>query len=170
MWQVPEPDRGEWVARMRERARLDAEELLPRPPFGVLGLAAPLLRPVALAEAGQVDGEWETITLTYGDWAEPAGPFVTVASAAVRRGEPGLGAETELVRVIDRERNRRADHAGVDEEEPPEYWQEELRVGPRRISGLLCRHGTVWAARLRADGVTVTVAGRPTPAACGRDR
>ncbi|HEY5986359.1 MAG TPA: hypothetical protein VIV12_08290 [Streptosporangiaceae bacterium] len=77
MRQVPEPDSGEWVRRMRERARLDAEELLPRRPFGVFGLAAPLLRPAALAEAGQVDGEWETITVAYGNWADPAGPFVT---------------------------------------------------------------------------------------------
>jgi len=163
MRQVPEPDRGGWVARLRERARLDAEELLPRPPFGVFGLAAPLLRPVALAEAGRVDGVWETITLAYGDWADPAGPFVTVASAAVRPGAPGPGAEAELVRVIDRERNRIADHAGVDEEEPPgppEYWREELRAGEGRISGLVCRHGSVWVARLRTGGVTVTVAGR----------
>jgi hypothetical protein len=163
MRQVPEPDGGEWAARMRERARLDAEDLLPRPAFGVYGLAAPPLRPIALAEAGRVDGEWETITLAYGDWADPAGPFVTVASAAVRPGAPGLGAEAELVRVIDQERNRLADHAGVDEEEPPgppEYWPEELRVGELRFSGLLCRHGSVWTARLLADGVIVTVAGR----------
>jgi hypothetical protein len=40
MRQVPGPGHGEWVARLRERARLDAEELLPRPPFGVFGLAA----------------------------------------------------------------------------------------------------------------------------------
>jgi hypothetical protein len=163
MRQVPEPERSEWVARMRERARLDAEELLPRPLFSVFGLAAPLLRPIALAEAGRVDGEWETITLAYGDWADPAGPFVTIASAAARPGAHGLGAEAELVRVIDRERNRLADHAGVDEEEPPgppEYRREELRVGEGRVSGLVCRHGSVWAARLQADGLTVTVAGR----------
>jgi hypothetical protein len=46
MRQVPEPDRGEWVTRPRERARLNAEELLLRPPFGVFGLAAPQLRPI----------------------------------------------------------------------------------------------------------------------------
>lgn len=163
MRQVPEPDGGEWVRRLRERARLDAEELLPRPPFSVFGVAAPRLRPAILAEAGRVDGEWETVTLAYGDWADPAGPFVAVTTTATQPDASVLDAETELVRVIDRERNRIADHAGVDENEPswpPEYRREELRIGDRRISGLACRHGSVWAARMREGGVTVTVAGR----------
>jgi len=121
----------------------------------VFGLAAPLLRPVALAEAGRVDGVWETMTLGYGDWADPAGPFITVTSAAVRPDAPGLGTEADLASAIDRERHRLADHAGVDEEEPtgpPEYWREELRAGEGRVSGLVCRHGSVWAARLPAAG------------------
>ena len=163
MRQVPEPDRSEWVRRLRERSRLDAEELLPRPPFSVLGVAAPRLRPAVLAEAGRVDGEWETVTLAYGDWANPAGPFVTVTTTAVQPDASVLDAHAELVRVIDRESNRIAEHAGVEENEPPgppEYWREELRVGDRRVSGLVCRHGSVWAARLREGGVTVTMAGR----------
>jgi len=56
MRSVPEPDHSEWVTRMRERARLDADEIVPRPAFRVFGLAAPQLRPVALAEAGRVNG------------------------------------------------------------------------------------------------------------------
>jgi hypothetical protein len=163
MRQVPEPDRGEWVRRLRERARLDAEELLPRPPFGVFGLAAPRLRPAVLAETGRVNGEWETIALAYGDWADPAGPFVRVTSTAVRPDVSSMDAEADLLRAIDRERNRIADHAGVDEDEPPgppEYGREELRIGERRASGLVCRHGGVWAVRLREREVTVTVAGR----------
>ena len=144
MRQVPEPDRGEWVRRLRERARLDAEELLPRPPFGVFGLAAPQLRPVALVEAGQVNGVWETITLAYGDWADPAGPFVTITSAAVRPDAPGPGAEAELVRVIGRERNRIADHAGIDEEEPP---------GHRSTGGKSCVPAAGGSARWSAGTV-----------------
>ena len=163
MRQAPGPGHGEWVARLRERARLDAEELLPRPPFGVFGLAAPQLRPIALAEAERVDGGWETITLAYGDGADPAGPFVTVTSAVMRPDAPGLGTEAELLDVIDQERNRLADHAGVDEEEPPgppDYGQEEFLASDVRVSGLVGRHGSVWAVRLRASGVMVTVAGR----------
>jgi hypothetical protein len=126
-----------------------------RPPFGVFGLAAPQLRPIALAEAERVDGEWETITLAYGDGADPAGPFVTVTSAVVRPDAPGLGTEAELLDVIDQERNRLADHAGVDEEEPPgppDYGQEEFLAGGVRVSGLVGRLGSVWAVRLRASG------------------
>src|SRR5215472_14103074 len=80
MRHVPEPDRSDWVARMRERARLDAEELLPRPPFVVFGLAEPRLPSAHLAEAGRVNGVWESIGLAYGDWAEPAGPWVMVTT------------------------------------------------------------------------------------------
>src|SRR5712692_5768603 len=163
MRHVPEPDRNEWVARMRERARLDAEELLPRPPFGVFGLAAPPLRPGALAEAGRVDGRWDSIGLAYGDWAEPAGPWVMVTTAAGEAAAPDGGVEAELLRAIDDERNRIASHAGVDEddpEEPPDYSRTDLVVGSQSVSGLVCRHGNVWAARVLAGELTVTVVGR----------
>ncbi len=163
MRHVPDPDRDEWVRRLRERARLDAEELLPRPPFGVVGLAAPLLRPAVLAEAMRAGDEWETIGLAYGNWADPAGPFVSVGTAAVRLDVSGLDARAELLRVIDRERNRIATHAWIDEDEPPgppEYRREGLRIGERRASALVCQHGNVWAARLEEGGVTVTVASR----------
>jgi hypothetical protein len=162
MRQVPEPD-GEWVARMRERARLDAEELVPRPPFRVFGLAEPPLRPMALAEAEQVNGVWETITLAYGAWADPAGPFIAVTSAAVPADPRDRGTEAELTRVIDDERNRLTDHTGVDEEEPPgppEYAHEQLMFGDEEVTGLVGRHGSVWAASWPAGGVSVTVAGR----------
>lgn len=163
MQQVPEPGHGEWVARMRGRAWRDAEELLPRPPFRVFGLAEPPLRPMALAGAGQVDGVWETITLAYGKWTDPAGPFVAVTSAAAPADAHDLGTEAELAGVIDQERDRLADHAGVDEEappEPPEYAHEQLLLGDLGISGLVCRHGSLWAAWLRAEEVSVTVTGR----------
>jgi hypothetical protein len=65
---VPDPDHEQWVVRMRERARLDADELLARPPFEVFGLAEPVLRPAALAETGRTGGEWQMIALAYGDW------------------------------------------------------------------------------------------------------
>lgn len=163
MRQVPAPDHSEWVRRMRERARLDAEELLAHPPFDVFGLAEPVLRPEALAQSGRVNGEWETITLAYGDWADPAGPFVTITTEVIRPDAPGADAEADLVDVIGRERDRVADHAGVDEDEPtgsPEYRHADLRVGEVNVRGLVCSHGGVWAARLRAGQLTVTIAGR----------
>lgn len=163
MRHVPEPDRTEWVARMRERARLDAEELLPRPPFVVFGLAEPRLRPGSLAEAGQVNGVWESIGLAYGHWAEPAGPWVMVTTTTGRAGAGDREVEADLLRAIDHDRNRIASQAGVDEDDldvPPDYWQADLAVGGGSVSGLVGRQENVWAARVVADGVIVTLVGR----------
>jgi hypothetical protein len=160
MRHVPEPDRTEWVARMRERARLDAEELLPRPPFVVFGLAEPRLRPGFLAEAGQVNGVWESIGLAYGQWREPAGPWVMVTT---RTGPADAGdreVEADLLRAIDHDRNRIASQAGVDEDGldvPPRYWPADLAVGGGSVSGLVGRQENVSAARVVADGVIVTL-------------
>ncbi len=163
MQQVPDPEHEEWLARMRERARLDAEELVPRPLFDVYELAAPSLRPVALIEAAKLNDEWTSIGLAYGDWAAPPGPWVSVTSSIVADGPPGQSAEAELLRAIDDERNRLADQAGLDEEEPaepPEYWQTSMVAGDRGVSGLAGRHGTVLAVQLRVGTVTVTVVSR----------
>jgi hypothetical protein len=84
MRQVPDPERAEWIARMRERARLDADALVPRPPFDVYGLAAPPLRPMALGELVQSNDEWETIGLSYGDWAHPGPPGTPYGRVAGR--------------------------------------------------------------------------------------
>jgi hypothetical protein len=163
MRQVPDPDHSEWVARLRERARLDAAELLPSPPFEVFGLAEPRPQPIALADTGRTDAEWQTITVAYGNWADPAGPFARVTSAVAGSDRRGLSADAELADAIIAERNRIAEHAGVDEEEPPgppACRHEELQVGDARISALVCRHGTVWAARAQVGSVTMTVTGR----------
>ncbi len=173
---------------MRELARRDAEELVPRPEFPVFGLAAPVLAPAALAQFQQMNGAWTSVTLAYGSWEAAAGPYVAVTCAAADSGPlaapadgpagmPGRGTEAELLRAIDAERNRVAAHAGVDGEEPaepPRYSREQLPAG----DALVCRHGTVWALRLlpgtmsgatvpgvtapgvTAPGVTVTVTGR----------
>lgn len=168
MRQVPEPQHSEWVRRLRERARLDAEQLVPHPRFAVLGLSAPALRPAALASFGQVNDELESVTLAYGDWSALAGPHITVTSAVGRAQEaqlPGQGARGELLRAIDTDRNRIADHAGIDDDEPsqaPAYSRALLPCG----EALVCRHGNVWAARLLqasplpAPLVTVTITGR----------
>lgn len=162
MWRVPEPDRDEWIARMRERARLDAEELVPRPAFGVFGLAEPQLRPAALAEAGQVDRVWDSIGLAYGDWTAPAGPWVMVTTAIRRPDAPERDVEADLLQTIDQDRNRIAAHAGIDEDddEPPVYSRTDLIVGTDSISGIVGRHRNVWAARVLVGGLTVTVVGR----------
>lgn len=172
-----EPEHGEWVRRIREIARQDASELVPRPQFAVLGLSEPVLRPAALLEAGQVNGVWETVTIAYGDWSAQPGPLVTVTTTA----RPGQGPrqeaaaedavwrdiEDQLLCAIDGQRDRVAFLAGVDEKEPdgpPGYTREALPSG----DALVCRHGDRWAARMltgagiRAD-VSVTMVG------CGVD-
>jgi hypothetical protein len=159
MRQVPDPEREEWIARMRERARLDADALVPRPPFDVYGLDAPPLRPVALGELVRSDDEWETIGVTYGDWAAPAGPWAAVTSSIGYAPEP----ETALFRAIDAEHARIASEAGADEEEPagpPAYAPAEITVGGGTVSALAGRHGNVQAARLAVGPVTVTVVSR----------
>ncbi|HEX6520029.1 MAG TPA: hypothetical protein VF070_08445 [Streptosporangiaceae bacterium] len=163
MRQVPDPEHDEWLARMREVARHDAEDLVPRPLFEVLELAAPSLRPVALIEAMQVREEWTGIGLAYGNWADPAGPWVSVTSATVMEGPPGSGAEGQLLWAIDDERNRLADQACLDEEDPadpPEYWPASVPVGDGDVRGLACRHGNLVAVQLPVGAVTVTVIGR----------
>jgi hypothetical protein len=65
-----------------------------------------------------------------------------------------------LAGVIDRERNRIADHAGVDEEEPPGppgYWREELRAGGGRVKPELLHERLV---HHRLEAVTCGFSGR----------
>jgi hypothetical protein len=156
MRQVPDPDREEWIARLRERARLDADELVPRPGFGVYGLAAPALQPMALGECAQSGREWESIGLTYGNWAAPAGPWVMVTSSIGYAREP----EAALFGAIDAEHARRADQDEEEPAEPPAYARAELTVGDHPVSALVARHGNVLAARLTAGPVTVTIVSR----------
>jgi hypothetical protein len=156
-----DPSDSEWIRRMREIARQDAEAMVPRPDFGVLGLAAPVLRPATLTASSQMNEVWDLISLGYGDPTAADGPFVSVTTAAGRHVVT-TEAEAELLRAIDTERNRIADDAGIDEEEPaspPEYNRALLPFG----EALVCRHGAVWAARVLAeagDGAVVTVTGR----------
>jgi hypothetical protein len=156
MRQVPDPDREEWIARLRERARLDADELVPRPGFGVYGLAAPSLRPAALGELVRSNHEWASIGLTYGNPVVAAGPWVMVTSSIGYAREP----EAALFRAIDAEHARMADEDEEEPAEPPAYARAELTAGDRPVSAVIARHGNVLAARLAAGPVTVTVVSR----------
>jgi hypothetical protein len=178
MREVPGADDAEWVMRMRALARQDAEEMVPRPDFPVLGVSSPRLEPAALAAYEQANGSWVAVTLAYGPWDATPGPYVAVkteradpelaAATARAPGAPGRGPEAGLLRAIDAERDRLAASTGVDEDEPagpPRYSREELPAG----AALVARHGIVWAARLDrpadrpVDGaaeVTVTITGR----------
>jgi hypothetical protein len=158
---VADEARAEWVARLRELARRDADELVPRPPFEVFGLTEPELRPGVLADVVRQDDVWHAIALAYGDWAAPSGPWVVVTTGS---GDPGT--EADLLRAMDMERNRLADQAGLDEDdpaEPPRYWQDSLRAGDREAAALAGRHGHLVALSSRLDEVSVTVVSRGVP-------
>jgi hypothetical protein len=172
----PDEEYRAWVRRLRDQSRRDAESLVPRPDYPVFGLAAPALTPAVLLHQSS-QGFPVLVALRYGSWEEATGPHVTVTSAAPHReiraasSVPGVPApftygrsvrdpERDLMREIDAERKRVAAHSGVDEEElaePPRYTRETLPAG----DALVCRHGTMWAARL-IDGtpeVIVTICG-----------
>jgi hypothetical protein len=135
---------------------------VPRPAFEVFGLAEPSLPPGALAESSRANGVWDRIGLAFGDWSEPAGPWLLITSSR----DPdylGLGTEADLLRAIEDERDRIAGQTGVDEDEPegpPEYAPIEVAAGGESLRGLLGRHGNVWVARVLAGGPAVTLVGR----------
>ena len=122
---VPDDEYPEFTRRLREQARRDAEELVPRPGFAVLGLAAPSLAPAFVSETMKANGEWTLVTLTYGRPEDvPAGPFATVTTLAVPAaadkpafavgmptGRHGIGAEGELRFAVEREQDRGAQWA-----------------------------------------------------------
>jgi hypothetical protein len=176
MSQSSDDEYREWVRRLRDQSRRDAESLLPRPDYPIFGLAAPTLTPAVLLHQS-TNGFPVVVALRYGFWGTATGPHVTVTSAAPNSeiraasstpGVPGSftygrsvrDPERDLIREIDAERQRVAVHAGVDQEEPaepPRYTRETLPMG----DALVCRHGTMWAARL-IDGspeVVVTISG-----------
>lgn len=157
---------------MRELARRDAEQLAPRPPFAVYGIVTPRLRPIALADAQQSAGRWESIGLAYGDWAAPGGPFIHVTTEIVRGEEPAVAAgrgrasdEADLLRAIDRDRDLAAAYlsAGEDEPEPPDppgYSQVPVAMGDERVGAVCCQHGSRQAARLRTGQLCLTLVSR----------
>src|SRR3984957_17563855 len=168
MSQSSDDEYREWVRRLRDQSRRDAESLVPRPDYPVYGLAAPILTPAVLLHQ-TTNGFPVLVALRYGSWESATGPHVTVTSAApnseIRAASFTYGRsvrhpERDLAREIDAERKRVAVHTEVDREEPaepPRYTREALPMG----DALVCRHGTMWAARL-VDGspeVIVTISG-----------
>ena len=150
----------DFIRRLRERARRDADELVPRPGHPIYGLAAPPLTPAAVSETNRSNGRWTSITLTYGRSADaPDGPCVTVTTAAVDPGPGGMliqrraqGVEAELRLAVQR------GSGGDCRDEPAAGGRKTLPFG----EVLMVRRGTEWAARLLASepSVVVTVVGR----------
>jgi hypothetical protein len=164
MRESSEPEREEWVARLRAQARLDAEELVPRPGFAVYGLLSPDLGAGALAEAGRVNDVWERIGLAYGDWLAIFGPAVSVTTIVSPGEDRDQETRHDLQLWLDQARNSLASHAGTDAEEPATpavFTGTDLVVDGQARPAALGRHGDLWAARAAvADDLAVVVVGR----------
>ena len=79
MRQVP----GGWdEAKRRLRAQADdqAALLVPRPGYPIYGLAAPVLGPALVTEYSSYNGQWTSVTLSYGEPDAQAGPRATVTT------------------------------------------------------------------------------------------
>jgi hypothetical protein len=184
---VPDDEYPEFIRRLREQARRDAEELVPRPGFPIFGLAAPSLTPALVSETMKTNGEWTLITLAYGRPEDvPAGPYATVTTLAVPPdadeptfavgmpgGRHGIGVEGELRSAVEREQDRGAQRADDAEDSGPwadgppagDASAEPVAAGRETLpdgEALVVRQGDVWAARLLPGEarVAVTVVGR----------
>jgi hypothetical protein len=151
----------EWGAALLEQARRNAETLVPRPGCPIYGLASPVLQPVVVSRSSQINGQWEQITLSYGDTL--AGPYVAVATEVADRAMFGRSSgeadvEAALRDAVDNDESQgESPSAGADAARA-RVTRERLPAG----DALVVRHGGSWAARLPADGtqaVTVTLAG-----------
>lgn len=157
---VPEDEPGAGQRLMSQQARLEAETLVPRAGHPVYGLSAPSLTPAAVTETSAANGEWILITVAYGPWDAPAGPYVAVTTEATDAGVrsrdgspavPGNGPEADLLNAVDRERRRPAAWAGTGaagagqpgSADQPVLSRESLPAG----NALVCRSADVWAAR-----------------------
>ena len=172
MREVPEDEGAERARLLREQGRRDAEALAPRPGRPIYGLAAPSLGPVVARQYQVSHGEWTTITLTYGADDARAGPQVAVTTTALdatttaEAGSASVRAddlEAELRHAVENQRDLAAGSVGADataQSPALVLTRETLPAGP----ALVCRGGSVWAARMLAadpptDNVVVTIVG-----------
>jgi hypothetical protein len=181
MRMVPADESGDALRRLRlEHAQRAAETLVPRPGHPIYGLAAPALTPGAETGHSSWNGEWISVTLAFGRWDAPGGPYVEVTTEATdagmrtQVGSPsafGDGPEADLWNAVDQEQRRAAAwgrtagtagtgvaQAGVVKR--PAFSRERLAAG----DALVGRSGDVWAALLDpadpALSVAVTIVGR----------
>ena len=125
MREVPDDEHPEFIRRLREQARRDAGELVPRPGFPVFGLAEPSLTAAWVSETMKTNAERTLIALTYGLPEDvPAGPYATATTLALPddadppaftvgmpTGRHGTGVEGELRFTVERQQERVAQWA-----------------------------------------------------------
>jgi hypothetical protein len=154
----------------RELAEADLRTL-GRRTFRVYGPSAPLLDAPTLAQWERHNDKLVQVVLTHGGLFDPEGPYVAVQSTLT-----GSGHRTpSLQDVIEDERDRLFEHAGIDEGEAPDLAVESepwFAVDGIPVRASLRGEGLLWAARFHVGGpdsplrnrggepVTVTLTGR----------
>ncbi|MFJ9695687.1 hypothetical protein [Kitasatospora sp. NPDC101183] len=162
---------GDRLAEQEEFSRRVLERV-GFPVYGVVGGAADGRE--ALTAFETCGGEPCWVEVQCGDWTSAAGPYVTVRT--YRPGADGCERMPELEDVVEDERDRLYEQAGIDEGEGPgrvRALREWITVDgePRAAEVHEDRPvlwpgtsaGPVWAGRLRVGGLTVTVCGRGVP-------
>lgn len=138
-----------------------------RPARPAYGLVAPDVRPAWLNAYQKFGDEWTSITLAYGQWRDPAGPYLEVMTTVTDRAvlvslglpedQPGYPDEDSLRHAFLSELARHGERPGAIAATAC-----LLPAG----DALLLRHEPVWAACLRpgadpaAAAVAVTICGR----------
>ena len=154
----------------RQLAEADLRTL-GRRTFRVYGPTAPLLDDPTLSSWERHNDKLVKVVLTHGSLFTAEGPYVQVQSTLT-----GAGHRTPTLQdVIEDERDRLFEHAGIDEGEGPELAVESepwIAVDGIPIRAALRGEGVLWAARFHVGGpdsplrgrggepVTVTVTGR----------
>ena len=139
--------------------------------FRLYGPTAPLLSSPTLASWERHNSELVLVVLAHGEHFAPEGPYVQVQTASAAAGQ----RSSSLHDVIEDERDRLYEHAGIDEGEyrdlpvESEPW---FTIDGIPVRAALRVEGRLWAARLSLGGpdcplrsrggepVTLTVTGR----------
>ncbi|MEY9964661.1 hypothetical protein ABIA33_002703 [Streptacidiphilus sp. MAP12-16] len=154
----------------RELAQADLRTL-GRRSFRVYGPTSPLLDSPTLASWERHNDELVKVVLSHGDLFTGEGPYVAVQTVVTDAGY----RERPLQDVIEDERDRLFEHAGIDEGEAPDLAVESepwFTIDGIPVRAALRGEGRLWAARLVVGGpdsplrnrggepVTITVTGR----------
>lgn len=143
--------------------RRQRDELLDAPPFPVYGLAAPALRPYALADFRRDDGDWHWVRLCYGNRAALAGPFVSVTTFSPQAHVHRRYADEVLHAALATERARAAEDSGIEQPDLSgslvysEVW---MRLDSQPEQAQLLGHPDLWVARISVAHLDVLSVGR----------
>ncbi|WP_152626548.1 hypothetical protein [Streptacidiphilus carbonis] len=143
---------------VRELAEADLQSLGHRT-FRVYGPIAPLLGSPALTSWEQHNGKLAVVVLCHGSLFEPDGPYVEV-----RTQVEGPGPwQYPLEELVEDERERLYEHAGIDEAagtDPAEESEPWFTVDGIPVRARLRVEGKLWAARFAVGGPDSPLRGR----------